>query len=194
MDLHFKNIKIWTYIYIYIYKILFSATQFIMAFVDSCTWLESPLSMTSSRVQSSAYLFVLIVRWSGIESSRSFIWTLNSIGEMTEPWGTPAGQGAIDDMTPCKFTCWVLPVRKHFTQDQKALDIFISASLNSRILWSTKSKALRKSRNIVWTPFPPSLELSVTSYQFCIIEIRAETVVRPLAKACWLFFISRPWT
>ena len=112
---------------------------------------------------------------------------------MTEPWGTPTGQGAIDDMTPCKFTCWVLPVRKHFTQDQKALDIFISASLNSRILWSTKSKALRKSRNIVWTPFPPSLELSVTSYQFWIIEIRAETVDRPIAKACWLFFISRPW-
>ena len=103
--------------------ILFSVAKFIMAFVDSCTWLESPLSMTSSRVQSSAYLFVLIVRWSGIESSRSFIWTLNSIGEMTEPWGTPAGQGAIDDMTPCKFTCWVLPVRKHFTQDQKVLDI-----------------------------------------------------------------------
>ena len=43
--------------------ILFSVAQFTMAFVDSCAWLESSLSMTSSRVQSSAYVFVLIVRW-----------------------------------------------------------------------------------------------------------------------------------
>ena len=36
-------------------------------------------------------------RFAGISSSKSSMYTLNSIGEMTEPCRTPAGHGADDD-------------------------------------------------------------------------------------------------
>ncbi len=49
--------------------------------------LTSPSLTDSSRVQSSADFCAFI----GIESSTSFTYTLKSVGEMTEPCGTPAG-------------------------------------------------------------------------------------------------------
>ena len=38
--------------------------------------------------------------------------TLNKVGDITEPCGTPEGQGCIDDRIPRRLTCCVLPVRK----------------------------------------------------------------------------------
>ena len=37
------------------------------------------------------------VKLAEISFSKSSMYTLNSIGEMIEPWGTPAGHGAGDD-------------------------------------------------------------------------------------------------
>ena len=67
---------------------------------------------------------------------------------------------------------------------------FISASFRSRIPWSTRSKALRKSMNKACTPFL-SCELSVALNQFCKIQAKADTVDRSVVNACWLSLICR---
>ena len=117
-------------------------------------------------VQSSAYLHELTLRCPGIESSRSLIWTLNSVGEITEPWGTPARHITVLDFVSPILTCWLLSSRKLFVHIQKLLFTLSSASFLRRMPWSTKSKAFRKSKNNACTPDLPSFELSVALYQF----------------------------
>ena len=53
-----------------------------------CTFFSS--THDNIQVQSSAYLYVFALRFSGKESSRSFMCILNSVGKITDPCGTPA--------------------------------------------------------------------------------------------------------
>jgi hypothetical protein len=116
---------------------------------------------------------------------------LNKVGEIADPWGTPAGHDAVKDSAPWRFTCCVLPSRKLIIHNQKLLVTFISASLSRRILWLTKSNSFRKSTNRAWTPCLPVEELSVESNQFWDMEVRADTVEWPLVNACWFVFILK---
>ena len=70
-----------------------------------CTVIESLVTI----VQSSAYLSVLTLACSGTLSSISLICMLNKVGEMADPWGTPAGHGVIKDSALWMFICYVLP-------------------------------------------------------------------------------------
>ena len=130
--------------------------------------------------------FLLLHHWFGCEVvlgfSKSLICTLNKVGDITEPCGTPKGQGCIDDRIPCKLTCCVLPVKKLLIHTQNGLLTFIEAIFSNRMLWFTRSKAFQKSINIAWTPFLPDCELSVALYQYCVADIKAETVDRPRVK------------
>ena len=92
--------------------ILFLSAQLCMASSTSCIWLVAPSWTDSSWVQSSAYFHVSTTSESGTESSRSLICTLKSVGDMTDPWGTPAGQGITENKLPPNLTCWLLPSRK----------------------------------------------------------------------------------
>ena len=88
--------------------ILFSCAHPPIELRTSWTWLFLPLPTSSSKVQSSAYLHILTTKCWGTDSSRSFTCTLKRIGEMTDPWRTPAGHGFIDEMESTSFTCWPL--------------------------------------------------------------------------------------
>jgi hypothetical protein len=73
-------------------------------------------------VQSSAYLHVLMFTRLGTVFSKypkSLICTLNKVGDITELCGTP--KGCIDDIIPCKWTCCVLPVKKHLISIAKTV-------------------------------------------------------------------------
>ncbi len=106
---------------------------------------------------------------SGTVSSKLLICTLYKVGDITEPCGTPEGQGCIDDRIPCKLTCCVLLVRKPLIHNQNDLLTFIDANFPNRMLWFTRSKAFRKSINMAWRPFQPHCELFVALYQFCVV-------------------------
>ena len=70
----------------------------------SCMLFTSPSLTDSSRVQSSAYLYVPTASELGIESSTSFTYTLKSVGEVTEPCGTPAQHDDTVDKIEFSFT------------------------------------------------------------------------------------------
>ena len=112
---------------------------------------------------------------------------------MTDPWGIPAEQDITADKFPSNLTCWLLPSRKLRIYNQKLLLPLNSTGLPIIIAWSTISKAnFRKSRKRAWTPIRPSGELSVTLNHFCDMRASADTVERPLVKACWLLLILNP--
>ena len=71
---------------------------------------------------------------------------IKSVGQITDPCGTPQGQLAIDDKIPFRFTCWVLLERKLLIYSHRDLLMFIRASFSSKILWFTIPKALQKSK------------------------------------------------
>ena len=169
--------------------ILFMAAQSFTAFNASWILLLPSFWTISYWVQSSAYLHELTSMCAGSEFSRSFICTLNSVGEITDPCGTPARHNTGLDFTPPKLTCWLLPSRKLFVHNQKLLFTLSSASFLKRIPWSTKSKALRKSRNTTCTPDLPSFELSVALNQFWDKSDNADTVDRFSVKSCWVLLI-----
>ena len=153
----------------------------------ACILLSLPLWIFINTVHSSAYLHTRT--WSrssfGIASSMSSMWILKRWGEITQPCGTPAGHGLIVDTVIGSFTCWVRELRKLWIQSHKLLLMFLAFSFDSRIEWSTRSKALWKSRNSAWMPFLPVVLLSVSLNQLCVMLIRADTVERPWVKACW---------
>ena len=93
-------------------SILFLTAQFSKLLSTTCMWLLDPLGTGSYWVQSSAYLQVVTDKSGGEQSSMSLTKTLNSVGEMTPPWGTPAITELVLDRTPGSLTCWVLPVRR----------------------------------------------------------------------------------
>ena len=70
----------------------------------------------------------------GTVSSKSLICTLNKLGDITEPCGTPRGQGRIDDRVPCKLTCCVFPVKKLLIHSQSSLLTFMEASFSNKML------------------------------------------------------------
>ena len=79
------------------------------------------LPTSTSKVQSSAHLHILTIKCWGTDSLGSFTCTVKSIGEMTDPWGTPAGHGFTDETESTSFTCWLLPSRKLQVHNQKLL-------------------------------------------------------------------------
>ena len=116
--------------------------------------------------------------------------TLNIVGEITPPCGTPAITEPVLERTPGSLTCCILLVRKlrhHFKND---LLTPIPASFVSKIPWSTKSKALQKSTNNACTPLN-ELPWSVALYQSCLMLASAVTVDLPLVNACCEALILR---
>ena len=63
--------------------------------------------------------------------------------------------------------------------------MFLPLSLDKRIEWSTRSKALLKSINREWMAFFPSVLLSESFNHVCVMFTRADTVERPWKTACW---------
>ena len=125
----------------------------------------------------------------GISLSTSSIWTLKSNGEMTPPWGTPAITWPTLDRAPGSLTCSVLPVKKLWVHFQNPRLTPEAASLVSRIAWSTRSNAFRKSTKAMCTPSVLQSR-SVALNQSCVVHPRAVTVDLPLRNACWLSAIS----
>ena len=121
----------------------------------------------------------------GIELSKSSIKIPSSKGDMTDPCGTPAGQVCIVESTPGSLTCCVLPWRKLCIHCYKDLSMFLPLSLDKRMEWSTRSKALLKSINKEWMAFFPSVVLSESFNHVCVMFTRADAVERPWEKACW---------
>ena len=126
-------------------------------------------------------------------SSRSSTWTLNNVGDTTDPWGTPEGKGLIDDRAPPNFTSWLLPSRKLRIHSQKLFDTFFWASFLKRKPSSSRSIALQKSINNykTWIPILSSREFSVLLNQFWLMLASADTVDLPCVNACWLSLILR---
>ena len=132
--------------------ILFFAAQPSRWFIASCMWLLDPRETSSYWLQSSAYLQVGTSIPLVIQSSMSLTCTLNIVGEITPPCGTPAITEPVLERTPGSLTCCVLLVRKLWHHFQNDLLTPIPASFVSKIPWSTKSKALQKSTNNACTP------------------------------------------
>ena len=107
---------------------------------------------------------------------------------MTDPCGTPDGQGAVDDSILYRLTCWVLPVRKIWVHNQNDLVTFIDASFCGKIPWSIKYD---QTRNTAWIIFLPDGVICVMLNHFCVVGTRAGNVDRPRVNARWLFFISK---
>ena len=136
---------------------LFLSAQSFIASSTPCMLLVEPYGITSSWVQSSAYLCVLMSRWFGMQSLRSSTWALNNVGDITDPWRTQEGQCLIDNRSraPPNFTCWLLPSRKLRVHSQKFFDTFFLASFLKSKPSSSRSNALQKSINNdkTWIPF-----------------------------------------
>ena len=78
--------------------------------------------------------------------SISLIIMMNRIGPRTVPCGMPDMTGAGEEIEPFADTCWVLLVRKVWSQTPTLPPILSSLSLEQRIEWSTLSNAFAKSR------------------------------------------------
>ena len=79
-----------------------------------------------------------------------------SRGPNTEPWGTPLMTSVGYDLYPLTAISWVLDVRKLWIHTPSLPVTPIAFSLCSRIPWSTRSKALEKSRYTISTFWPPA--------------------------------------
>jgi hypothetical protein len=81
------------------FRILFLVDHCCNASRTSCKWLHEPCVTTSSIACNHPHVFIDDSCY-GIEVSRSFTWTLKSVGDITEPCGTPARHGLTDDKVP----------------------------------------------------------------------------------------------
>ena len=168
-------------------SMLFVVAQFWRPSSTFCIFGNSPFGILSDAVQSSAYLdiFTRPCSSTGIESLKSSIKIPNSKGGITDLCGTPAGQVRVVGSTPGSLTCCVLPWRKLCIHCHKDLLIFLPLSLDKRMEWSTRSKALLKSINKEWIASFPSAVLWESFNHVCLMFTRADTVERPWEKACW---------
>ena len=113
--------------------------------------------------------------------SMSLIMMMNRIGPRTVPWGTPDVTGDGLDRAPFPETCWVLLVRKVWSQGPIFPSILNYFNLEHRMEWSTLSNALEKSRYTESRSFPDSSTLVIVS----VWKSNWERVERPFKKPCW---------
>ena len=101
-------------VFFYIFHLTFFEFRVILLWsAHACMQVRtSCMLLTSSLTDSSgvlSYLYVLTASELGIESSISFTYTLKSVGEMTESFGTPAEHDDTVDKMEFSFTCWFRP-------------------------------------------------------------------------------------
>ncbi len=129
------------------------------------------LSITSDKVESSTYLR----RFTSPITSMSFIITKNSQRQSLVPCGTPAGTVFHSEkQSSPSLTLCLRSVMKSSIQSRVVLGISYFARFFSKVLWSFKSKAFRKSNRIIRLV---ELLACVLLFQECNILIKVYVVL-----------------
>ena len=110
----------------------------------------------------------------------SLIIIIRSRGPRTVPWGTLDNTGAGSERAPFADTCWVRRVRKLRRMAPILPPILSFLILLQRMVWSTLSKALAKSRYIESTSWPDSIARITVS----ICPSNWDKVDLPFKKPC----------
>ena len=101
------------------------------------------------------------MEWPWMAMPRRVVYSVNSTGPSTEPWGTPKGIRVIGESIPSSLICWLLSV-KYEENQLSALpeNPYQFRSLIKNISWSVVSKAADKSSKVRTVTLPWSISIS----------------------------------